>query len=97
MTDATTKCPWCGLLHGPRCPEVKAIEYFPDGTAKRVEFLTPADRMPLLGRPGAPPAPHVAVAMGALRPGSGRLWNGRCGPDGTIQWEDAGPAPEPRS
>ena len=37
------KCPHCGLIHGPRCPSVKAIEYFPDGTVKRVEYLTPAD------------------------------------------------------
>ena len=40
------KCPHCGLIHGPRCPSVKAIEYFPDGTVKRVEYLTPADCWP---------------------------------------------------
>ena len=37
------KCQHCGLLHGLRCPEVKAIEYFPGGTIKRVEYMTPAD------------------------------------------------------
>lgn len=31
-----TECRWCGMIHGPRCPEVKAIEYFQDGTVKRV-------------------------------------------------------------
>jgi hypothetical protein len=41
-----SECKWCGMIHGPRCPSVKAIEYFPDGTIKRVEFMTPADRSP---------------------------------------------------
>lgn len=40
MTD---KCHYCGLIHETKCPSVKAIEYFPDGTIRRVEFLTPAD------------------------------------------------------
>ena len=36
-------CPWCSDEHtkvyhvGP-CPRVKAIEYYPDGTIKRIEF-----------------------------------------------------------
>ena len=34
-------CGWCGHYHGPRCPEVRAIEYHEDGfTIKRVEFVT---------------------------------------------------------
>ena len=37
------KCNWCGNYHGVRCPEVRAIEYHPDGSVKRVEYLTPAD------------------------------------------------------
>lgn len=45
------ECRWCGMIHGPRCPEVKAIEYFQDGTVKRVELLTPMDRMPMNGWP----------------------------------------------
>ncbi len=37
-------CHWCGKHHeGVRCPEAKAIEYYPDGTIKRVEFVTPGD------------------------------------------------------
>lgn len=58
-------CRWCGVIHGPRCPEVRAIEYHEDGTVKRVEFLTPADFMsngaPLLAPglfPTAPSAPY---------------------------------------
>lgn len=35
-------CGWCGLIHGPRCPSVAAIEYHADGiTVKRVEFVQP--------------------------------------------------------
>lgn len=34
------QCYWCGLIHGPKCPSVKAVEYYPDGvTVKRVEFV----------------------------------------------------------
>lgn len=39
-----TQCRWCGMVHGPLCPVVKAIEYQSDGiTVKRVEFKTAAD------------------------------------------------------
>lgn len=32
-------CQWCGVIHlTPRCPQVKAFDYWPDGTLKRVEF-----------------------------------------------------------
>lgn len=33
-------CPYCGNMHtdGAMCPRVKAIEYHPDGTVKRVEL-----------------------------------------------------------
>lgn len=36
-----TDCKWCGLTHGPRCHAVVAIEYYPDGAVKRVEFVKP--------------------------------------------------------
>ena len=36
-------CRWCGNLHGPQCPNVRAIEFYQDGvTVKRVEFHPPA-------------------------------------------------------
>lgn len=38
------KCQWCGHMHGPRCPQVKSFEYHENGTLKRVEFVTDADR-----------------------------------------------------
>ena len=36
-------CRWCStestwIYHSGPCPHIKAIEYFPDGTVKRVEF-----------------------------------------------------------
>jgi hypothetical protein len=41
-------CPWCGALHGPRCPTVKAIEYDCDGvTVKRIEFFAPNEHAPI--------------------------------------------------
>jgi hypothetical protein len=36
-------CPWCGLAHAHVCHLVKAFEYHPDGTLKRVEFKGGAD------------------------------------------------------
>jgi len=38
-------CQWCGLIHTSPgvCPMVKALEYYPDGTLKRVELKTGAD------------------------------------------------------
>jgi hypothetical protein len=59
-----TKCQWCEKDHGLICPEIKAIEYHPDGMVKRVEFMTFADKMypflvpqPLPVYPSQPPIP----------------------------------------
>lgn len=41
-----SECRWCGMTHGPQCPSVKAIDFFPDGTVKRVEFQTAAGAAP---------------------------------------------------
>jgi hypothetical protein len=32
------QCGHCGMIHGPICPRIKAVEYYPDGTVKRVEY-----------------------------------------------------------
>ena len=40
------RCQWCGQTHGIRCPELRAIEYYENGSIKRVEYLTPADMKP---------------------------------------------------
>ena len=35
-------CHYCAGIHpGVRCPAVKAIDYYPNGTIKRVEFVGP--------------------------------------------------------
>lgn len=41
VTSTPRLCGYCGVVHGPRCPYVQAIEYYPDGTVKRVEFVKP--------------------------------------------------------
>lgn len=42
-TDSTstwTPCRWCGYVqHMGVCPRVKALDYYPDGTIKHVEFF----------------------------------------------------------
>ena len=39
----TTKCPYCTNHHEGICPMVKAIDYHPNGSIKRVEFKTAND------------------------------------------------------
>ena len=35
-------CRYCGAIHGGvQCSRISAIEYFPDGTVKRIEFHNP--------------------------------------------------------
>jgi hypothetical protein len=34
-------CPHCGMLHQTTCGRIKAIEYNPDGSTKRIEFHPP--------------------------------------------------------
>lgn len=70
MTDSqTTSCCWCGAIHGATCPRVKALEYHPDGTIKRVEFFTPNDYPPLMGRIVSSAGPDIptAYALGSLQ------------------------------
>lgn len=43
-SDAAWKCPHCAGFHPQsKCPTIKAIEYYPDGTTKRIEFYSPSD------------------------------------------------------
>lgn len=41
MGTETPACQHCGLIHSSTCPRIKAIDYFQDGTIKRVEFHQP--------------------------------------------------------
>jgi hypothetical protein len=54
--SSRTECPYCGAIHGPKCPLVKAFEYHPDGAVKRVEFYAPNDYGPLYGLDRLKPA-----------------------------------------
>jgi hypothetical protein len=47
-STGTAPCQHCGLHHQGVCPRVKAIEYYPDGTVKRVEFKGASDYPPPL-------------------------------------------------
>lgn len=44
----TTQCQVCGEFghFDSYCPKVKAIQYYQDGTIKRIEKFTPNDYMP---------------------------------------------------
>lgn len=35
-------CRWCGMHHAGACLRVRALEYHPDGSLRRVEFHEPA-------------------------------------------------------
>ena len=55
MTTAVSQdfgeCRWCGAIHQGECPRVKAKEFHPDGSLKRVEFFgeaTPSLLPPVL-------------------------------------------------
>jgi hypothetical protein len=68
-------CPYCGFLHKALCSKIRAIEYFEDGTVKRVEFHSPA---PLVG----PPQPWTTTAPQwppSIAPQVGpNTWGGVC-------------------
>jgi len=38
LSGAPQFCGHCGMYHGSVCPRIKAIEYYPNGTIKRIEY-----------------------------------------------------------
>ena len=39
-------CPWCSkglgpVYHSGKCPKVKSVEYYPNGSVKKIEFKEP--------------------------------------------------------
>ena len=53
-------CPYCSnngikISHSGICPKVKAIEYYQNGSQKRVEFFSPGDYMQPFGVGTWPP------------------------------------------
>ena len=41
MKPIPKTCEHCGLLHEHTCPRVRVIEYYQDGSVKRIEFHDP--------------------------------------------------------
>lgn len=39
MFQVGNQCGHCGYSHCGPCPRIKAIEYHPDGTIKRIEYV----------------------------------------------------------
>jgi hypothetical protein len=37
----TEKCRWCGMFHESECPRIKSIEYYENGSIKKVELFEP--------------------------------------------------------
>jgi hypothetical protein len=71
-TSATnSKCPHCGLIHEMTCPKIKAIEYHPNGTVKRVEFFSIGDQLgPVMPAPlpVAPLSPYPITCVTGVTP-----------------------------
>lgn len=65
MTTSPTPCRYCGTYHGVRCPSVAAIEYHPDGTVRRVEFVQP---LAAVVGPGSQILPQPYPASPAVYP-----------------------------
>lgn len=43
------QCPFCDGWHSMPCPRVKSIEYYPNGTIKKVEYVGDARCEPVYG------------------------------------------------
>jgi hypothetical protein len=65
-TNSIAPCPHCGATHTTTCPKIKAIDYYPNGAVKRVEFKSAQD-YPIIPQwqgpfpvtcAGAPLTPH---------------------------------------
>lgn len=58
-------CAFCETDHKGKCALVKALEYHPDGSLKRVEFYAPNDYSPTIFANLEPP--KQVVRPGSLR------------------------------
>lgn len=38
------ECPHCGMVHRETCHRIRAIEYYPNGTVKRIELHGPQEQ-----------------------------------------------------
>lgn len=42
-TNDPNKCQWCAGFHTGKCPLVKSMDFYADGTVRKVEFYAPND------------------------------------------------------
>lgn len=47
MLIGNIQCGHCGSYHTGACPRVRAIEYHPNGTVKRIEYHEPTPVQPI--------------------------------------------------
>lgn len=64
----TGTCQHCGMIHGAICPRIAAVEYYENGTVKRVEYIQPnAAQTPVVWPQNVPQAPvKTAGGIGLL-------------------------------
>jgi hypothetical protein len=65
------QCPWCKMIHDTKCPLVKALEFHPDGSLKRVEFKSAGDFAAPIAYPSVPQFPITPQPQRVYGPGSG--------------------------
>lgn len=69
-------CPYCGQpesFHRGKCHLVKAMEYHPNGTLKRVEFFAPVDYRPV--QVGVIPGLPDTRSIGSAGPGEDAVYS----------------------
>jgi hypothetical protein len=68
-------CRWCGMIHGKLCPSVKAIEFHPDGTVRRVEFKSAQDYGATVSVPTVVTSPKPTAVTTASWPLATGQWS----------------------
>jgi hypothetical protein len=63
MANDVHECGHCGMWHAGPCARIKAMEYYPDGTMKRVEYY---DARPAMQHKTAQPMSDTASLLGML-------------------------------
>ena len=58
-TYAQVLCPYCGAYHEGMCPRVEELEYYPDGTLKRVRLRQEPAQVEVAVSPVRPEAGHT--------------------------------------
>lgn len=82
-TVQLSTCRWCGCSHDGMCPRVKTIEYYRNGSVKRVEFHEPTmerEYVPSVLQPprewGQPPYEITSGSIGVTTDREYTIWYG---------------------